>query len=146
MAAVTEESIAEESKKGAVSTSKPSAGIGLLLMLVGAGFYQLTERKSKTALAPAFVGLPVLLCHLAILATEGGNKKIVAIAAHVAVLLTSLGTLGGAAMGVVGTIKGKPWTTVADCTAMALLCAAHVGISVSHFIRISKMKKQLKGK
>jgi len=61
----------------------------LVLIITGVGFYLGTGMASMTALIPAFLGIPLLLCGL--MAKSPGAVKI---AMHVAALIVLLGALG----------------------------------------------------
>jgi uncharacterized membrane protein len=61
------------------------------LLLLGIGAYLGTRAESVTALIPAFLGIPVLLCGLVALKT--GRTKV---ALHVALVFGLLGIVGGA--------------------------------------------------
>jgi uncharacterized membrane protein len=61
------------------------------LLLLGIGAYLGTGAESVTALIPAFLGIPVLLCGLVALKT--GRTKV---ALHVALVFGLLGIVGGA--------------------------------------------------
>jgi hypothetical protein len=61
------------------------------LLLLGLGAYFGTGAQSVTALIPAFLGVPVLICGLVALKT--GRPKI---PAHIALVFALLGVAGGA--------------------------------------------------
>jgi hypothetical protein len=61
------------------------------LLLLGLGGYFGTDARSVTALIPAFLGIPVLICGLVALMT--GRPKV---PAHVALAIGLLGVVGGA--------------------------------------------------
>lgn len=62
---------------------------GVCLVLVGVGFYFGTGTNSVTALIPAFVGGPLLLCGLAAI-----NPKLLKTAIHIAAVLALLAAVG----------------------------------------------------
>ena len=68
---------------------------GILLSALGLGAYVGTGSESITALIPAFLGAPILLC--GILAKIFPNARMHVM--HVAALLGLLGTAGGLGMG-----------------------------------------------
>jgi hypothetical protein len=63
------------------------------LLLLGIGAYLITGAQSVTALIPAFLGVPILICGLVALKT--GRPKV---PAHIALVFALLG-VGGGAMG-----------------------------------------------
>lgn len=115
--------------------SKVSIYIGILLVVVGIAFYLGTGRTAMTAMIPAFFGLPVVLLGLWSNSAERRGRMM---AAHIAVLITLLGTLGGIVMGIISISKGKAATVVADQLIMGVLCALHLILSVRSFIQARK--------
>ena len=69
---------------------RPSVIIGLAMIALGAGTYVATGMGSVTALIPAFIGVPILLCGLA--AAKARTPAL--IAATVLAVLGLLGPLG----------------------------------------------------
>lgn len=61
------------------------------LLLLGIGAYLITGAQSVTALIPAFLGVPILICGLVALKT--GRPKV---PAHIALVFALLGVVGGA--------------------------------------------------
>ncbi len=62
---------------------------GVCLVLVGVGFYFGTGTSSVTALIPAFIGGPLLLCGLA-----ATNPRLLKTAIHIAAVLALLAAVG----------------------------------------------------
>ena len=119
--------------------SKITLFVGLALIAVGAFFYLTAETKAVTALIPAFIGLPVAILGAvaAVKSTESVRKH----TAHVAVMLTLIGALGGIAMGLknMGT-EGKERAVMAQFI-MGAICVAHVVMSVRSFIAARKARE-----
>jgi hypothetical protein len=70
---------------------KITVGYGVVLILLGLGFYMGTGAKSVTALIPAFLGAPMLICGF-LSAKEHLRKHVM----HVAATLGLVGIAGGA--------------------------------------------------
>ncbi len=112
-------------------------GIGVLLVLLGAGFYFGTGMASVTALIPAFFGLPVAV--LGAVAMKG-DTKVVMIAMHIAVVITLLGAIGGLMMGIKNFgVEGKAAPVTAQLI-MGAMCVLHVVLSVRSFIAARKAR------
>ena len=112
-------------------------GIGVLLILLGVGFYFGTGRASVTALIPAFVGLPVAV--LGAIALKG-TTKVVMITMHIAVVLTLLGALAGLGRGIMSLAKAGLSAPVVAQLIMGALCTLHVVLSVRSFIAARKAR------
>ena len=67
-----------------------TVAIGIALVVLGVGAYALTSAVSVTALIPAFVGIPLLVC--AALARPASRRRPALIAALVIALLGALGS------------------------------------------------------
>lgn len=109
--------------------------LGLLLTLIGVGFYFGTGATSVTALIPAFLGVPMAI--VGVLARRENLRKH---AMHAAVLLALVGFLGSA-RGLLqlpalltGAELARP-AAVAAQSVTALLCIVFVGLAVSSFIQ-----------
>jgi len=120
--------------------ARVSMVLGIVLVLLGLGGYFGTGRESVTALIPAFFGVPFLLLGL-----FGLQEERLKLTMHIAVVL--------ALLGVVGSARGLPgaWTLITGGeverpaavwlqTAMAVLCAVFVVLSVKSFIDIRRAK------
>lgn len=68
---------------------------------------------------------------LALLAID--SKKAKAAVAHLVVVLTLLGGVGGLGMGAAGALRGKSQVAVAEQLLMGVLACGHVYASVQHF-------------
>ncbi len=115
--------------------------IGLILVAVGVVFFltaDVPEGKSRvTALIPAFVGLPVAILGCVGCCKPAANKH----AAHVAVVLTLLGTLGGLGMGFKNMgAEGKETAVLAQLI-MGGVCLVHVILSIKSFIAAKKARE-----
>jgi len=117
---------------------------GLLLCALGGvsytgavAYFGRTPYSSATALIPAFVGVPLLLCGLLAL-TERYLKH----AMHAAAMLGLLGLLGALGVAAKNIPKALQDGTAAlerpeafrSQVAMAILCAVFVGLCVNSFI------------
>lgn len=109
--------------------------LGVLLILLGVGFYFGTGRESVTALIPAFLGLPMAL--LGAWANRAASPKV---PMHIAVLLAVLG-VAGTARGVAGAVRmlggaevERPEATVAQAI-VAVLCLVYVVMAVGSFVK-----------
>ena len=114
---------------------------GVLLCLVGVGFYVGTGATSVTALIPAFIGLPVAAAGL--LARRESRRRH---AMHAAALLGTLGFLGSlrgavqlpALLG--GADVARP-AAIAAQSVTALLCLAFVALCVRSFVNARRERK-----
>ena len=139
-----EQEVQNAAEKGAYNVGKLGTALGVLLVVQGLIFYILTGRRSLTAAIPSFVGGPLSITSFFMM-QKASNAKIVAISAHISVIFSLVGFLGGSGMGIVGFLKeNKPSTTVADCLIMAALTLVHVVASVQHFIKIAGLKRKAK--
>jgi hypothetical protein len=98
-------------------------------------------KRSVTALIPAFVGIPLLLCGF--LALNESRRKH---AMHAAVMIGLLGALAGAGRGAMGLGKffsGDPTLNQRAFLyvwAMAIICAVFVFLCVRSFIQVRKRR------
>jgi hypothetical protein len=101
-------------------------GLGVLLILLGVGGYFGSGRVSKTALIPAFFGVPILALGLAALRADWHDYAL-----YGAIALAALGFLGSGRglPALVHLLSGKkvkrPAATIAQ-SIMAFLCFAFV--------------------
>ncbi len=108
-------------------------GLGVLLILLGVGGYYGSGRVSKTALIPAFFGVPILVLGLVALRTDWHDYAL-----YAAIGLAALGFLGSARglPGLFRLLAGKevkrPAAAIAQ-SIMAFLCLVFViwGVWVS---------------
>ena len=111
------------------SITKTSLATGLVLVLLGAGSYFGTGRASVTALIPAFLGLPILICGL-----MARDEKKRMMAAHVAILFGVLGVLAGFGRGIPQLLNGKTGTATTVTLVMGAICLLYVIACVRSFI------------
>lgn len=112
-------------------------GIGVLLILLGVGFY--FAMPTPTALIPSGFGLV-----LAILGALAGNEKMRMHVMHVAVLIGLVGVLMPGYMSVKGLLAEeieRPYA-VAEQGIMAIICLVFVALCVKSFIDARKARKQ----
>jgi hypothetical protein len=111
-----------------------TAGFGLLLVVLGLGGYFGTRRVSKTALIPAFIGLPILILGLIALADVATRPAIIA-----ATVFAVLGFCG-AARGLPKLVKmlsgatiGRPVAAIMQ-SVMAALCLGYAAWAIGWLI------------
>ena len=108
-----------------------TACFGLLLVVLGLGGYFGTRRVSKTALIPAFIGLPILILGLVALSETATRPAIIA-----ATIVAILGFCG-AARGLPKLVKMLTGATVERPIAavmqsvMAFLCLGYVAWAIT---------------
>jgi hypothetical protein len=101
-------------------------GLGVLLILLGLGGYFGSGRVSKTALIPAFFGVPILALGLAALRADWHDYAL-----YGALALAVLGLLGSGRgwIGLAAMLRGfgvkRPQATIAQ-SVMATLCFAYI--------------------
>ena len=112
--------------------------LGVLLTLLGVGFYFGTGASSVTALIPAFLGVPLFVA--GVLARREGWRRH---AMHAAVLIALLGAVGSARglLQLPALLLGQEVTRPAAVTAQSLtavLCLAFVGLAIRSFVQARK--------
>lgn len=113
--------------------------MGALLVAVGVYGYTASEAKSVTALIPAFVGGPLILCGLIAF-----KESLLKHAMHAAAMLGLIGFLG--AVGQMGRLATKGTLDMTQlggqsAAAMAVLCAIFVALCVKSFIDARKRRQ-----
>jgi uncharacterized membrane protein len=110
------------------------------LLLLGLGAYFGTGAQSVTALIPAFLGIPVLLCGLVALKT--GRPKM---PAHIALVFALLGVVGGA-MGLPhlpallsGGEVARPTATLTQ-SLLFILSVAYLILGIRSFIQARRLR------
>ncbi len=118
---------------------------GALLVAIGSAAYVLSDGRTMTALIPAFVGAPILLCGAVALAERARRHAI-----HGALALALIGLLGSAP-GVVkavawlaGTAPERPFAVQVQ-TAMAVVCLAYVILGIRSFIAVRRARSRAAG-
>lgn len=123
--------------------AKVTIATGIILILLGIGFFVGIGESSYTALIPALFGLPILAFGL-VARKESARKH----AMHAAVLFGLLGFLGSFGMGL-----GK-WRLMAqgvpvprplaawEQLAMAIICGAFVVLCIVSFIKARRASKE----
>ncbi len=121
--------------------SKITLIVGLLLVVLGVVLYvnsDLEAARKWTGLIPAFVGLPVaILGGIGMAGGENARKH----TAHIAVMLTLIGALGGFGRGIPGAINNGFGLAVTGQLIMGVLCLIHVALSVRSFIKARKARE-----
>jgi len=116
--------------------------LGVVLISIGVAFYFGTGSQSVTALIPAFLGLPILLC--GVWALSDRWRKV---AMHIALVLALLG-FGGTVSGVVKLVKQamgeelkRPEAALAQGI-VAVLCLVFLVLGIRSFVvaRIAQRK------
>lgn len=114
---------------------------GVLLSLVGVGFYAGTGAASVTALIPAFIGLPLVVAGF--LARREGLRRH---AMHAAALLGTLGVLGSlrGAVQLPALVGGGEVARPAAVSAQSItaaLCLVFVALCVRSFVNARRERK-----
>ena len=120
------------------SITKFSIITGLALIIMGVGYYVAylgSELESVTALIPAFVGLPILICGF--LARDPKKRKMVA---HIAATVGLLGALAGLGRGLPKLIGGSRESAVIATLLMGIICTIYVIACVQSFIAVRKAR------
>ena len=121
--------------------AKLTIAVGVLLILVGIGFYLGIGESSMTALIPTLFGLPILAFGL--VARDEFKRKH---AMHAAVLFGLLGFLGSFGMSfrkLMAMMQGIPMErplAVVEQLVMAIICAAFVIACIVSFIQARRAK------
>jgi hypothetical protein len=112
---------------------------GLILGILGAGFYYATDMVSITALIPAFFGVALLVFGVLALGTKWRMH-----AMHGAALLGLIGLVVPGFMAVREYGKGAEMngTKVAEMGIMAVLCGVFLVLCVKSFIDARRRRRQ----
>ena len=110
---------------------------GVVLAVLGVGFYLGTDSQSPTALIPTGFGALLIIAGLA-----GCSAKSRMHAMHVAVLVALLGAAGGIVMGIMGIGKGKSQAAIVEQLIMGVLCALYVALSVRSFLAARTRRRE----
>lgn len=102
--------------------------VGALLIAVGVVAYAVTGAGSVTALAPAFVGLPILVLGL-FAARENLHRHMI----HAALAVALLGALASLPMAI-GVVLGDAGAAELTSAVTLLICAGYVAAGVRSFI------------
>jgi hypothetical protein len=121
--------------------AKLTVGYAILLIMIGISFYVGTGRASMTALIPAFLGLPILIC--GVLALQERYRKH---AMHAAVMLALLAFLGSlrAVPQLPQLIEGtaaRPSAIIAQLLT-AVLSLTYVVLGVKSFVDVRRARKR----
>ena len=108
---------------------------GAVLIAVGIVAYITTGAASVTALAPAFVGLPILILGL-LAAREKLRRHMI----HAALAVALLGALASVPMAV-ALLTGTTGAAEVTSTVTAVICAAYVAIGVRSFIAARRTRQ-----
>ncbi len=135
---MTEEESKEIDAISWILTNMPLVAMfeGLFLILIGLIFYLFPEDKqSVTALIPSFIGLGLLMPGF--LAYTNENMKMHAM--HVAILVSLIGTLGGA-MGLPDLIAGNFDRATIARLILLITCGEYMFLSIMSF-RQARIKR-----
>ena len=135
---MTEEESKEIDAISWILTNMPLVAMfeGLFLILIGLIFYLFPENKqSATALIPSFIGLGLLMPGF--LAYTNENMKMHAM--HVAILVSLIGTLGGA-MGLPDLIAGNFDRATIARLILLIICGEYMFLSIMSF-RQARIKR-----
>ena len=117
--------------------SKASVLFGMVLVLLGAGFFVGTGAKHATALIPAFVGAPIALCGWLALIPERR-----AVFAHLGLALGVLGFLGGLGMGAKTWMSKGLTSSAIEQLLMGVICAVYLFLCIQSFRAARKARKE----
>jgi hypothetical protein len=107
---------------------------GVLLAAIGGTAYILSDGRTMTALIPAFIGAPIVLCGAVALAERARRHAI-----HGALALALIGLLGSApglvkaVAWLAGTTPERPFAVQVQ-SAMAIVCLAYLALGIRSFI------------
>jgi uncharacterized membrane protein len=112
---------------------------GVLLMLLGIGFYFGTDRVSLTALIPGAFGIVLI-----VLGVLAGQQKLRKHVMHAAAALALLGVVMALIRlwPVIRTGEAAKPAAAVELALMAVLCAAFVGLCVRSFIAARRGRDQ----
>lgn len=115
---------------------------GAVLIILGVVSFVATGAHSVTALIPAFLGIVIAI--LGVLAFKDALRKHVM---HLAALLSLLGFLAGAFMGLpklVSILRGveveRPAAAI-EQSIMAIVCAVFVGLCINSFVQARRRRR-----
>ena len=109
--------------------------LGLILIGLGGYGYGLSESKSMTALIPAFIGLPILICGFLAL------KKIAAMhVMHLAILLALIAAIGSGMRVFKAPEDIKPLAYNMQA-ATAIVCTIYVILALFNFAQVRRRRK-----
>lgn len=101
--------------------------VGVVLVAVGVIAYVATDAVSVTALAPAFVGLPILILGL-LAARENVHRHMI----HAALVVALLGALASLPMAL-KLLTGRAGSAEVTSMVTALVCAVYVALGIRSF-------------
>ena len=108
---------------------------GAALVLLGVVAYVATGAASVTALAPAVLGLPILVLGL-LAGREAWHRH----AIHAALVLALLGVLASVPM-VIDLVAGEVGGAEVTSAVMAVVCAAYVALGVRSFVAARRARE-----
>lgn len=116
--------------------SKISLGFGVILILLGLGFYVGTGSTAMTALIPAFLG-----CGIAVSGALAMKPSLRPIFAHLALVLGALGVLAGIGMGAKTGLQKGLTSSAIEQLLMGVICAAYVFLCIQSFRAARKARR-----
>lgn len=108
---------------------------GTILIVVGVVAYVATNAASPTALAPAVVGLPIL-----VLGLLAGRETVHRHMIHAALVVALLGALGTLPM-VAGLLTGDTGGAEITSTVTAVICLGYVALGVRSFVAARRARE-----
>ncbi|MAW12048.1 MAG: hypothetical protein CMO54_09400 [Verrucomicrobiales bacterium] len=108
--------------------TKLSLKVGIILITLGVGLYLYTSRASVTALIPAFIGAPIVICGL--LAINEKKRKLFA---HIALVFALIGALGGIGRAIPKIIGGEINLPSVGTMIMGILCVFYLVACIKSF-------------
>ena len=115
--------------------SNVTRAVGAVLVVVGIVAYVITGAASVTALAPAFVGFPILILGL-LAAREQLHRHMI----HAALAVALLGVLASVPMAV-ALLTGTTGAAEVTSAVTAVICSAYVAMGVRSFIAARRTRQ-----
>ncbi len=123
-----------------MNVSKQTIVTGALLVLTGVTAYLVTGTSSVTALIPAFIGVPMLICALI-----SRRPNLYRHAIHTALVIALIGALGSlmnvVKIGQLITGTAERPAAIATSVIMFLLCVNYVAAGVYSFVEARRRRK-----
>lgn len=112
--------------------------VGIVLIVLGVGFYVMTNYVSATALIPAFLGVAIVLC-----GAFAFKPKLRHHMMHLALVLSLLAIIafGHRAWITAFSEEGKA-TTLTELLLSIAVCAGYIALGVRSFLAARRQRKQ----
>ena len=116
--------------------SKISVIFGIVLILLGLGFFVGTGSEEVTALIPSFLGIAIAICGALAM-----KPSLRAIFAHIALVLGGLGFLAGLGRGAMSWMKNGLGPAPIEQLLMGVICAIYVFLCIQSFRAARKARQ-----